>query len=244
MQTLDEHGWGSVTTGSGTDHYDSTYHVSYSSAAEPRTSRFEMINSSAYDVALDTSSPFSLIWDRLESFVVSIGWSFTTDGLDWVDPYQPPPTTTYTGFYDWFGQNVILPWVGADRLVNGGRFGTGLLDDLMVAGLLATEIVGYLDPTPVSDVLNAGLNAADGNYVDAGMSLAGAFIPGGAAAAGAAGKRARPAVGHWLGRCFVGMPGQLLSTGSYLCVLGPAPAASSGADSVDYPRRSFGSTAT
>jgi hypothetical protein len=77
---------------------------------------------------------------------------------------------------------VILPWVGEERLLAGGRFGTGWADDLMVAGLLATEIVGYFDPTPVSDLLNAGLNAADGNYGTAAISLAAALIPGGAAA--------------------------------------------------------------
>ncbi len=145
---------------------------------------------------------------------------------------------TYTGIWkyynmygDFVGQNVVLPWIGAERLANGGRFGTGWADNLMVAGLLATEIVGYFDPTPLSDTLNAGLNAADGNYVEAGMSLAGALIPGGGdkavRAAGKVGNRLTNGlsaaaksisrhtacdapsmvgrqVGNLLGRCFVG----------------------------------------
>jgi hypothetical protein len=104
-------------------------------------------------------------------------------------------------------------------------------DDLMIAGLLATEIVGYFDPTPASDVLNATLNVVDGNYVDGAISLAGALTPGGAdkglKAAGNAGgnlvrgmgdmaSKANKSIhcgadnvilrkaGELLGRCFVG----------------------------------------
>jgi hypothetical protein len=119
---------------------------------------------------------------------------FLNVDLNFSDPYDDSPATHYTGVYDWIGQNIVLPWVGQERLLEGGRFGTGLLDDLMIAGLLATEIVGYVDPTGVADVLNAGLNAADGNYADALLSLGGALIPGGgdkaARAAGKVGSRA------------------------------------------------------
>jgi hypothetical protein len=168
--------------------------------------------------------------------------------LNFADPYyEAPPLaaqSTCYGFYgldnlyaplgcisDWIGENIVLPWVGEERLLEGGRFGTGLLDDLMIAGLLATEIVGYVDPTGVADVLNAGLNAADGNYADALLSLGGALIPGGGdkagRAAGKVGSRAMDgfssaakslsrhtacdaptsigrAIGNVLGRCFVG----------------------------------------
>ena len=89
---------------------------------------------------------------------------------------EAPPYGPATGPFDWIGQNVVIPWVGEERLLKGD----GFLDNLLIAGLLATEIAGYIDPTPISDIANAGLNAIDGNYLDASLSLAGALIPGGA----------------------------------------------------------------
>ena len=80
------------------------------------------------------------------------------------------------GFAGWVGENIIVPVVGVDRLTEGG----GLLDDLLISGLLATGITSMVDPTPISDILNAGLNAADGNYATAAIRLGTAIIPGGA----------------------------------------------------------------
>jgi hypothetical protein len=141
------------------------------------------------DVVEDAATLFASRLFGTALGLAAVYGEFLNVDLNFSDPYDDSPATHYTGVYDWIGQNIVLPWVGQERLLQGGRYGTGLLDDLMVAGLLATEIVGYVDPTGVADVLNAGLNAADGNYADALLSLGGALIPGGGDKAGrAAGK--------------------------------------------------------
>jgi hypothetical protein len=78
--------------------------------------------------------------------------------------------------------------IGIDRL-NEVKYGNVWLDNLAIAGLIATEITGYIDPTPISDSINAALWTAEGDYLNASISAAGALIPGGGEKALKAGAR-------------------------------------------------------
>ena len=143
-----------------------------------------------------------------------------------------PPDFEYSSLYQALSHKFVTTvMVDNERLIKGGRFGTGWADDLMIVAITISEWAGYLDPTPTSDLINAALNGIDGNYVDAGMSLAGAMIPGGGEKPiKGAGKVAKNAlegfgnaarrmnksidcnsansvasfIGNMLGRCFVG----------------------------------------
>jgi hypothetical protein len=84
----------------------------------------------------------------------------------------------FQSVWEWASYNFVTTFVDHDRLLEN-RYGNEWLDNLAIAGLIATEITGYIDPTPISDSLNAGLRAAEGDYLGASISLAGAFIPGG-----------------------------------------------------------------
>jgi len=117
------------------------------------------------DFMEDVGSEFVDAWgDFTDSFIDAYNWFFSPS-----DSSYGNQLTAFLGTY------IIIPLIGVERLAQPGGFG----DDLLLTGLLVTEIVGYVDPTPVSDVLNAGLNTLDGNYGAASLSLGGAFIPGG-----------------------------------------------------------------
>ena len=159
-----------------------------------------------------------------------------------------PPDFEYSSLYQALSHKFVTTvMVDNERLIKGGRFGTGWADDLMIVAITISEWAGYLDPTPTSDLINAALNGIDGNYVDAGMSLAGAMIPGGGEkpikGAGKVTKNALEGfgnaarrmnksidcnsansvasfVGNMLGRCFVGDTEVVIG-------LAPQPAATS-----------------
>lgn len=141
---------------------------------------------SATDFALQVALYYAQDLDDV--LLVAMGGIGFLIYTDWFDDWQLSselentlnPGLQFTNLFEWASYNFVTTFIDEQRLVNGGRFGTGLADDLMIAGLLATEIVGYFDPTPASDVLNATLNVVDGNYVDGAISLAGALMPGGA----------------------------------------------------------------
>ena len=108
----------------------------------------------------------------------------------------PPITDGYTNrFNEWIGEGLVRPTFGDERLIRPG----GLKDDLLLTALLVTEITGYVDPTPLSDILNGSLNLAEGNYADAAMSFAGALMPGGGDKAGKAAGKAGKGVFEGLG---------------------------------------------
>ena len=82
-----------------------------------------------------------------------------------------PPDFEYSSLYQALSHKFVTTvMVDNERLIKGGRFGTGWADDLMIVAITISEWAGYLDPTPTSDLINAALNGIDGNYIDAGMS--------------------------------------------------------------------------
>jgi hypothetical protein len=155
---------GQVTISKGSEafDYDLTPEWSIPDYEELKSTRF-------WAASLDSLVVAESLFRTAYNLFNNASWSM------FVTSTTPPKYGEATGFYDWIGKNIILPWVGEERLLKGG----GLADDLLITGLVVTEMVGYVDPTPISDVANAGLNALDGNYLDASLSLAGALSPGG-----------------------------------------------------------------
>ena len=82
-------------------------------------------------------------------------------------PEEPDDTPLYV--------DVITYFVGVEKLAEPG----GLDKTLLITVQLATEITGTLDPTPLSDLVNAGALAIDGDFGAAAVTLAGAAVPGG-----------------------------------------------------------------
>jgi hypothetical protein len=83
-------------------------------------------------------------------------------------------------FIGWIGENMGRSMVDDARLVQQGGVG----DDLLVTSLLVTEFTAYIDPTPISDGLNAGLLVVDGRYAEALVSVGGMLVPGALARVG------------------------------------------------------------
>jgi hypothetical protein len=73
----------------------------------------------------------------------------------------------------WFGETVVRGLLDDERLAQQG----GVADDILLTALLVTEGTSYIDPTPVSDLANAGLLVMDGRNEEAGMVMAGAAAP-------------------------------------------------------------------
>ena len=71
--------------------------------------------------------------------------------------------------------SIITSWVGAERLAQPGGIGS----TLVITVQLATEITGTLDPTPISDLVNAGALVIQGDYGAAAITLGSAVVPGG-----------------------------------------------------------------
>jgi Protein of unknown function (DUF1557). len=91
-----------------------------------------------------------------------------------------PPDFEFRSIWDNINYKFVTTvFADKERLLKGGRFGTGYADALMIVGEGLSDKIGYIDPTPTSDLINAALNGIDGNYTDALMSVGGAMIPGG-----------------------------------------------------------------
>lgn len=73
---------------------------------------------------------------------------------------------------------IITNWVGAETLAQPGGMGSTLI---ITVGLV-TEITSTLDPTPLSDLLNATTQAINGNWGDAAITVSLSLAPGSAAA--------------------------------------------------------------
>ncbi len=76
-------------------------------------------------------------------------------------------------FYAFLGEFYIRPTIGDECLARPGT----LADDLKLSLMLANDIVSWVDPTGVTDVIGGALDISEGNYLAGALRMGSGLVP-------------------------------------------------------------------
>ncbi len=121
------------------------------------------------------ASTKTLTYDEVMTFMNGPGQTATPADWNGRFGFSNSNTTPTPGTETW-SYKMITFVIDEEKLAAPG----GLASDVMITIHLATEIVGMVDPTGVSDVINAGVCILEGDYTAATIAVASIAVPFGA----------------------------------------------------------------
>ena len=137
------------------------------------------------------------------SFSSNTGWTMDTETLDFINNGEWLPNINITGYRNQWGRvglGKLSTYFGGHLYAHASTYAHLRSERRWNAVHETLDMVGFVDPTGISDGINAGLYAGRGNYIMAGISAA-AILPFGDLAKGVkfvGGKKGAYSVYHGL----------------------------------------------